>query len=54
MFTICGCLVSWKALLQHVIALSTTEAEYITVTEVVKEAKWLQGLTIELGLKQTF
>ncbi|GKA21751.1 hypothetical protein Tco_0701740 [Tanacetum coccineum] len=31
-----GCL-RWKATLQHVVALSTTEAEYMALTEVVKE-----------------
>ena len=34
------------------VALSTTEAEYITVTEAIKEAIWLRGITEELGLKQ--
>ena len=33
-------------------ALSTTKAEYIGVIEAVKEALWLKGLTLELGLKQ--
>ena len=31
-FCIGGCAVSWKATLQHVVALSTTEAEYMTIT----------------------
>lgn len=31
-FTVYGTSVSWKATLQHVVALSTTEAEYIVVT----------------------
>ncbi|GKC18486.1 retrovirus-related pol polyprotein from transposon TNT 1-94, partial [Tanacetum coccineum] len=33
---------------------STTEAEYIAMTEDVKEAIWLQGLLGELGIKQKF
>ena len=37
-FTIRGCAVSWKATLQSIIALSTTEAEYMVVTEACKEA----------------
>ncbi|KAL5577780.1 hypothetical protein UlMin_019479 [Ulmus minor] len=48
-FTLFGCTVSWKAQLQSVVALSTTEAEYIAVTEGVKEAMWLKGLVGELG-----
>ncbi|KAK3001855.1 hypothetical protein RJ639_020260 [Escallonia herrerae] len=34
----------WKATLQTIIALSTTEVEYIATTEAVKEAIWLKGL----------
>nr|GFA89879.1 retrovirus-related Pol polyprotein from transposon TNT 1-94 [Tanacetum cinerariifolium] len=49
-FMVHGCVVSWKATLQHVVALSTTEAEYMVLTEVVKESIWLQGLLIELGI----
>ncbi|XP_075479264.1 secreted RxLR effector protein 161-like [Primulina tabacum] len=38
-FTINGTSVSWKSNLQPIVALSTTEAEYVTVTEAFKEAK---------------
>ncbi|KAL9431581.1 hypothetical protein AB3S75_026719 [Citrus x aurantiifolia] len=51
-FILNGGAVSWKASLQSVVALSTTEAEYIALTEAVKEAKWLSGLVSEFGLKQ--
>ena len=51
-FTLCGGAVSWKASLQPVVALSTTEAEYIALTEAVKEAKWPNGIVSELGLNQ--
>ena len=51
-FTLFGCTVSWKAQLQPVVALSTTEAEYIAATEGVKEAMWLKGLIGELGIVQ--
>ncbi|KZV43791.1 hypothetical protein F511_41481 [Dorcoceras hygrometricum] len=50
-FTVYGTAVSWKANLQSVVALSTTEAEYIAVTEAVKEALWLKGLASELKLQ---
>ncbi|KAH9703868.1 hypothetical protein KPL70_011252 [Citrus sinensis] len=51
-FTLCGGAMSWKSTLQSVVALSTTEAEYIALTEAVKEAIWLKGLVTELGLEQ--
>ncbi|GKE79111.1 retrovirus-related pol polyprotein from transposon TNT 1-94 [Tanacetum coccineum] len=50
-FLVQGCVVSWKATLQHVVALLTTEAEYMTLTEAVKEAIWLRGLLEELGVE---
>ncbi|GKB81391.1 retrotransposon protein, putative, ty1-copia subclass, partial [Tanacetum coccineum] len=49
-FMVHGCVVSWKGTLQHVIALSTTEAEYMALTKAVKESIWLKGLLIELGV----
>ncbi|KAH9650271.1 hypothetical protein KPL70_026312 [Citrus sinensis] len=51
-FTMCGGAISWKASLQSVVALSTTEAEYIALTEAVNEAVWLRGLVSKLGFKQ--
>ncbi|GJX04814.1 hypothetical protein Tco_0190730 [Tanacetum coccineum] len=50
-FLVQGCVVSWKATLQHVVALSTTEAEYMALVEAVKEAIWLKGLLEELGVE---
>ncbi|XP_075092013.1 secreted RxLR effector protein 161-like [Nicotiana tabacum] len=44
--------VSWKSTLQSTVALSTTEAEYMAITEAVKEAIWLQGLLRELGYNE--
>ena len=49
-YTLYGCAVSWKATLQHTVALSTTEAEYMSLTEGVKEGMWLFGLLDNLGL----
>nr|GEX62887.1 retrotransposon protein, putative, Ty1-copia subclass [Tanacetum cinerariifolium] len=43
-FTIGGCAVSWKASLQTTVALSTTEAEYMAISEAFKEAIWLRNL----------
>nr|GEY43371.1 retrovirus-related Pol polyprotein from transposon TNT 1-94 [Tanacetum cinerariifolium] len=50
-FLVQGYVVSWKATLQHVVTLSTTEAEYMALTEAVKEAIWLRGLLKELGVE---
>ena len=43
---------SWRSCLQPIMALSTTEAEYIGIIEIVKEALWLKGLTLEMSLAQ--
>lgn len=51
-FTMAKGPVSWRSILQSTIALSSTEAEYMAVTEAVKEAIWLQGLVTDLGFKQ--
>jgi len=51
-FNLCKGAISWKASLQFIATLSTTEAEYIAATEGVKEATWLRGLLIQLGVPQ--
>ncbi|GJV38579.1 hypothetical protein Tco_1411056 [Tanacetum coccineum] len=50
-FLVLGCVVSWKATLQYVVALSTTKAKYMALTETVKESIWLSGFLEELGMK---
>lgn len=37
--------------IQKIVTLSTTEAEYVAMTEASKEMIWLQGLLTELGFK---
>ena len=43
-FTVGSCAVSWKATLQSVVAMSTTEAEYMAIAEACKESVWLKDL----------
>ena len=50
MFMLNMCIVSWKATLQPIVALSSIEAEFIVATEAVKEAMWLKGILNELWL----
>ncbi|XP_073148775.1 retrovirus-related Pol polyprotein from transposon TNT 1-94 isoform X1 [Henckelia pumila] len=51
-FTVAGGAVSWVSKLQTVVALSTTEAEYMAATQACKEAIWIKRLLEELGHKQ--
>ena len=43
--------ISWKVQLQHVVALSTTEAEFMATTEAFKEGIWLKGIFNEIQMK---
>jgi hypothetical protein len=47
-FQIDGSTVSWSAKRQDIVALSTTEAEYVATTHASKEAIWLRSLISEL------
>ena len=40
--TLCNSCISWKSQLQHIVALSTTESEYIATIEAIKEALQLK------------
>jgi ATP-binding cassette subfamily B (MDR/TAP) protein 1 len=51
-FIIAGGAVSWVSKLHTVVALSTTEAEYMEATQACKEAIWMKKLMDELGHKQ--
>jgi hypothetical protein len=50
-FTLFGGAVSWMSKRQSVVALSSTEAEYMALTHVGKEAIWLRRLCMELGFE---
>ena len=51
-FTMFGAAVSWKSSLQNVVALSTTEAEYIALTTALKESVWWKGIATDFGVEQ--
>ena len=54
MFSLSGATVPWKSKRQTVIALSSTEAEYIALCLAAQEAIWLKSLLLKsLGLKQS-
>lgn len=48
-FVVGNALVSWKATLQPSVALSTTKAKYMALTEATKEGIWLKGLLGDFG-----
>lgn len=52
MFLVGDYVISWKSSLQKVVALSTTEAEYISMTEAANESVWLRGLSEDFGYQQ--
>jgi hypothetical protein len=49
-FLVHGGAVSWSSKTQAIIALSSTEAEYIAGTHAAKEAKWLSMLLADIGM----
>ena len=48
-FFVAGGPVSWASRLQRTVALSSTEAEYLALTDAVKEALWLRSIFAEFG-----
>ena len=52
LFKLCSGIVSWKAKKQSVIALSSTEAEYVALCSATQEAVWLRGLLKSIGFEQ--
>ena len=49
-FTLNGGAISWKSSKQQIVADSTTETEYIAVSEATKEAVWMKKFILKLGV----
>ena len=49
-FSIAGGAVSWSSKKQPTVALSTTEAEYMALTQATKEGIWIRRLLEEIGI----
>ena len=52
MFILEDAAITWKSQKQRTIALSSTEAEYMAITEADKEAIWIQSLYSEITGKE--
>ena len=51
-FILNGAAISWNSKKQATVALSSTEAEYVALTQAVKESLWLQGILDDLGARK--
>ena len=52
-FKIGNCTVSWRSKKQSVVALSSCEAEYISLCSAAQETVWLRNLLADVGFEQT-
>lgn len=50
-FKFCGGIISWKSAKQRTVALSSTEAEYMALSETMQEGIWLRQLLDELAMQ---
>ncbi|XP_036150019.1 secreted RxLR effector protein 161-like [Monomorium pharaonis] len=48
-FILSGCPIAWESRKQKTVALSSTEAEYMALTEAAKQATYLRHFLLELG-----
>jgi hypothetical protein len=48
---VCGCMVSWKSRGQKSVTLSSTEAEYVAVSELCQEIMFVRNVLIFLGVE---
>jgi len=51
-FVLNGASISWNSKKQTMVALSSTKAEYMALTQAVKESIWLQALLLDLGARR--
>ena len=51
-FKMGNCTISWRSRKQSIVALSTTEAEYVAMCEAAQEAVWLRRLLSDIGFTQ--
>ncbi|KAE8224268.1 hypothetical protein CF319_g2806 [Tilletia indica] len=49
-FQVYGNTVSWRSRLQATVSISSTEAEYMALSEAAREAKWIRAVLTELGV----
>lgn len=49
LFKMSGAAITWRSTKQEVVALSSTEAEYIAVCDAAKEAAWLSEIQEEIN-----
>ena len=52
MFMLSGCAISWKSTKQKTVSISSTEAEYVALSQATQEAIWLKETIYELGIAQ--
>ena len=51
-FILGGCTISWKSQKQKTVSLSSTEAEYVALSQSTQEEIWISELITELGYTQ--
>jgi hypothetical protein len=51
-FTLAGGAISWRTKKQDVVATSTTEAEYIALSEATKESIWIRRILLEIETRE--
>ncbi|GAA5980434.1 hypothetical protein JCM11641_003392 [Rhodosporidiobolus odoratus] len=51
--SLCSTAVSWMSRRQKSVAISSTEAEYVALSETAREALWLRALLLDLGYPPT-